>query len=251
MITFLLPDSDYDPTESSVIWKALKDNDIPVQFATPKGEVAHADIRMTTTGFGLLSPMLMTKKAALSTYHDMTKSPEFNNPIALEQVDLTNSLGIYVPGGHAQGMKTLLESEAAKNIVVSAFNKDLPVGCVCHGVILLARSINPDTNKSVLFGRQTTGLIKSMEISAWGLTKLWLGNYFRTYDISVETEVKQVLASPKDFKQGPFLPIKDSAENLKPGFTVKDGNYISARWPGDCYSLAAEYVAMVKAHSNS
>lgn len=153
---------------------------------------------------------------------------------------------LYIPGGHAQGVKTLLESKTAQNIVVEAFKKDLPIGCVCHGVLLLARSIDPDTGKSVLYGRKTTGLVRTMELSAWLLTWVWLRNYYRTYDISVEAEVKQALASPKDFKLGPIFPLRDSLKNLNPGFTVRDGNYISARWPGDCHKLANDYLALVK-----
>jgi len=246
MITFLLPEKDYDPTESGVIWSALVESGVPVQFATPEGKVALADERLTDKGFGLLSPFLMTQKADLKIYQTLVQSSEFLNPINYESVDLTQSQGIFVPGGHAQGMKSLLESKAAQAIVVQAFDKKIAVGSVCHGVLLLARSINPKTGKSVLFGRQTTGLTRPMEISAWFITWLWLRNYYRTYDISVETEIKQALESTNDFKQGPILPIRDSAMNLKPGFTVCDDNYISGRWPGDCHKLAQEFVALVK-----
>jgi len=251
MITFLLPSKDYDPTESAIIWEALAKNDFQVQFATPDGKIAHADPRLTDIGFGLLSPILMTRSAALKSYKAMSASHAFNHPVSYDDVNLGNSQGIFVPGGHAQGVKTLLESGSAQGIVVDAFKKNLPVGCVCHGAILMARSIDPDTGKSVLYGRKTTGLVRSMELSAWAMTWLWLRNYYRTYSISVETEVKNALASPNDFQQGPLLPIKDSASNLKPGFTVRDGNYISGRWPGDCYKLANEFVDLVKEHSQT
>ncbi|MBV1920768.1 MAG: hypothetical protein KUG73_08790, partial [Pseudomonadales bacterium] len=72
---------------------------------------------------------------------------------------------------------------------------------------------------------------------------------YRTYDISVETEVKKALASNSDFYNGPLLPIKDKSENIKPGFTVIDGNYISARWPGDCYRLANAFVELLQKQS--
>lgn len=246
MITFLLPHQDYDPTEAAVVWQALVDNNVNVQFATPGGKVAYADERLVTTGFGLLSPMLMTKADALRSYQNMCGSTAFQNPITYEQVDLELCHGIFIPGGHAKGVKSLLESAVAQKIVVAAFQKELPVGCVCHGVLLLARSIDESTGKSVLFGRKTTALVRTMELGAWALTWLWLRDYYRTYNVSVEAEIKQALASPKDFKLGPLLPLRDSAESLEAGFTVRDGNYISARWPGDCYTLARDYVALVK-----
>lgn len=246
MITFLLPSKDYDPTEAAVVWQALSKSNIDVRFATPDGQVAYADERLVTTGFGLLSPMLMTKPDALQSYQSMCSSEAFQNPLAYENVNLEVSDGLFIPGGHAKGVTSLLESATAQKIVVAAFQMDLPVGCVCHGVLLLARSIDAKTGKSVLYGRETTALVRTMELGAWALTWLWLRDYYRTYDVSVEAEIKQALASPKDFKIGPLLPLRDNAKNLSAGFTVRDGNYISARWPGDCYKLAHDFVNMVK-----
>ncbi len=246
MITFLLPQKDYDPTEAGVVWQALVNSGYKVQFATPGGKVGHADRRLTQTGFGFLSPILMTRKPALQCYKNMKMSVAFQNPLSYSEVNVHTSEGIFIPGGHAPGMKTLLESNIAQNIMVKAFDVNLPVGCVCHGVLLLARSIVPATGKSVLFGRQTTALVKTMELSAWAMTFLWLKNYYRTYKMTVQSEVKKALASPKDFKSGPLLPFRDSEKNLKPGFTVRDDNYVSARWPGDCYALAQEFVCLLK-----
>jgi putative intracellular protease/amidase len=36
MVLFLLPDADYDPTESSVPWQALRRAGIEMRFATPR-----------------------------------------------------------------------------------------------------------------------------------------------------------------------------------------------------------------------
>jgi putative intracellular protease/amidase len=245
-ITFLLPEKDYDPSESGIIWQALVDKGFEVQFATPQGDKSYADERLVKTGLGILSPLLMPDKSALTSYHNMTQSQAFAQPLSYQDVQIETSQGIFVPGGHAQGIKSLLESGAAQQIIVQAFNRDLPVGAVCHGVILLARSIDPATGKSVLFGKKTTALVRSMELSAWALTWLWLKNYYRTYPESVASEVRRVLASPKDFKNGPLLPIRDSKENLSPGFTVQDGNYVSARWPGDCHRLANDFVTLLR-----
>jgi hypothetical protein len=52
--------------------------------------------------------------------------------------------------------------------------------------------------------------------------------------------------------RGPrFTMLRDSSNHLGRGFTVRDGNYLSARWPGDCHRLAAEYADLVLAHSRS
>ena len=246
MIAFLLPDSDYDPTESGVIWQTLTENNIAVQFVTPTGEVALADPRMTDMGFGILSPLLMSKNTDLECYNKMTESEQFRKPIAYENLVINEISGLFVPGGHAKGMRSLLGSNVAQDIIVKAFNRDLPIGCVCHGTLLLARSIDPKTNRSVLYGRQVTGLLKNMELSAWLLTWIWLRNYYRTYDVSVETEVKRFLKSNDDFQRGPTFAQRDSPESLEKGFTVRDRNLISARWPGDCHRLARDFLDLIR-----
>jgi hypothetical protein len=42
------------------------------------------------------------------------------------------------------------------------------------------------------------------------------------------------------------LPLRrDSAARLGVGFTVRDGDYLSARWPGDAHRFASEFAAMI------
>ena len=41
------------------------------------------------------------------------------------------------------------------------------------------------------------------------------------------------------------MPRRDTAADTDCGFIVRDGNYVSGRWPGDCHRLAAEYRKMV------
>ena len=120
-----------------------------------------------------------------------------------------------------------------------------PLGAICHGVILAARSTPPDSDRSVLHGRQTTALTRSQELSAWMMTRLWLGDYYRTYPETVQEEVESSLASPDDFHEGPFALLRDDPDHLDRGFTVRDGNYLSARWPGDAHRFATEFCEML------
>jgi protease I len=48
-----LPDSDFDPTESGVPWRTMRDHGHRVVFATPSGRTARADPKMVT-GEGLV-----------------------------------------------------------------------------------------------------------------------------------------------------------------------------------------------------
>lgn len=249
MILCLLPASDYDPTESAVVWHALTQAGIPVRFATPEGEAAHADPRLVEKGFSLLNPLLMTREDDLVLYHAMTRDAAFLQPLRYADVEPGEFDGLLVPGGHAQGMRSLLESAAASALTLHFFQADKPVAAVCHGVLLLARTLDPQKGHSVLHGRKTTALTAlNMELPAWAATAPWLGSYYRTYPQTVEAEVKAALASSRDFLRGPLLPVRDSKHDQRHGFTVRDGNYLSARWPGDCHKFAAEFVDIVRTH---
>lgn len=251
MILFLLPDHDYDPTESAVPWAALRDAGIPVRFATPEGRVALADDRLVEKGFSVLSPLLMTRPDALRDYDRMREDPDFQSPFAYSDVIDAEVSGVVVPGGHAPGMRSMLESSTAQNIFGRALLAGKPAAAVCHGVLLAARAKDPSTGLSVLYDRRTTAVTATLELSAWNLTRLRLGAYYRTYPQTVQAEVTAALRNPSQFERGPLLPRRDSATHLNRGFTVRDRNYLSARWPGDCHRFAAEYRDLVLENRNA
>lgn len=157
MILILLPTSDYDPTESSVPWQAMRQAGIEVCFASPEGLPAYADSRLVDIGFGPLTPLLMTRKADLASYARMTEDPSFRKPLSYDEIDPSEFQGLLIPGGHAKGMRSLLESEQARRIALHFFTSDKPVAAVCHGVLLLARTLDPDFGLSVLQGHRTGG----------------------------------------------------------------------------------------------
>ncbi len=246
MIVTLLPSTGFDPTEAAVPWRSLVAAGIDVRFATPDGRMAAADDRLVSGGFSVLNPILMTKPDSLEAYREMIASEAFQQPMAYADVVLGDGDGLLLPGGHEKGVKTMLESAEAQSVAADAMVRGLPVGAICHGVVLLARSINPANGRSVLEGRRTTSLTNSLEMSGWQLTRLKLGDYYRTYPQTVQDEVVSVLADPKDYDAGPRLTRRDSADNIGRGFTVRDGNYVSARWPGDAHTFARELVTIVE-----
>lgn len=252
MILMLLPAGDYDPTESSVPWQAMRRAGIEVRFATPEGLPAYADPRLVDIGFGLLNPMLMTRKRALASYGTMIEDEAFNHPLAYADVDPTQFAGLLIPGGHAKGMRSLLESGQARRIARHFFKTDKPVAAICHGVLLLARTLDPDTGRPVLDGHKVTALVAgTMELPAWLLTGLWLGRYYRTYHQTVEAEVSAALRNPADFLRGPWLAKRDSADKPQHGFVVRDGLLLTARWPGDCHRFAEQWLQMLSAPTTS
>jgi protease I len=241
-----LPRKHFDPTEVAVPWKILSANQIQISFATPDGFIAAADdLMLTGKRLGLLAPLLMADRNAQQAYEEMKTSNEFTNPLKWSQLNAHDFDGLLLPGGHDKGMREYLESKELQAQVSKYFRQGKPVGAICHGVVLAARSL-ADNGQSVLHGRKTTSLLESQELTAWAMTRLWLQDYYRTYPVTVEQEVKSTLASKTDFQKGPVPLLRDSLEHLNRGFVLQDGNYLSARWPGDAHRFATEFLKMLR-----
>jgi protease I len=240
-----LPSRDFDPTEAAVPWKTLTALGHEVQFATPDGQPGQADPRMLSgQGLGIWKSVLRADTRGCHAHAEMVASPAFCQPLRWADLSLKGVHGLLLPGGHAPGMKPYLESPLLQALVAAAFKQDLRVGAICHGVVLAARARRADS-RSVLYGRKTTALTRPMELSAWALTGLWLGRYYRTYPTPVQDEVTTALAQPADFQAGPISILRDAPGHLNLGFTVRDGRYLSARWPGDAHRFATEFAAML------
>jgi len=240
-----LPDRDFDPTESGVPWRMIRQHGHAIVFATPDGRPGQADPKMVTgKGLGILAPFLKADANGRSAYDEMAQSAEFNHPIPYGEIRPAEYAALLLPGGHAPGMRPYLESKRLQSTVAEFFVQAKPVGAICHGALLAARS-HGAAGRSVLYGRKTTALLKNMELAAWALTCVYLGNYYRTYPLAVEDEVRTALAGPEDFLSGPSGLRRDSPSNLDPGFTVRDGRYLSARWPGDAHRFARDFCAML------
>jgi protease I len=239
-----LPRRDFDPSETGIPWRVLSGLGHRFVIATPDGEPGAADARMVTgQGLGMLAPVLKADRHGLAAYQAMLASPEFRQPSRYEAAADTVFDALLLPGGHAKGMRDYLESPLLQRIVSGCFAAGKPVGAICHGVVLAARS-QTASGRSVLHGRRTTSLLKSQEMLAWNLTRLWLDDYYRTYPVTVEDEVTAALARKDDFERGPTSFIRDTPERPN-GFAVVDGNYVSSRWPGDAHRFSLAFGAVL------
>ncbi|HXY98988.1 MAG TPA: type 1 glutamine amidotransferase domain-containing protein [Stellaceae bacterium] len=245
-VVIVLPERDVDPTETGVPWRVLTGRGHEVVFATPDGRPAEADPRMVTgEGLGLFAPLLKADRNGRGAHDAMIASDAFRRPIPYGDVGADAFDALLLPGGHAKGMRPYLESERLFDAIAGFFAREKPVAAICHGVLLAARA-RGKAGKSVLHGRKTTGLPRLMELGAWALTGLYLGDYYRTYRQTVEDEVRGLLARPEDFIRGPLSLARDAPGRLERGFTVRDGSYLSARWPGDAHRFADELASMLE-----
>jgi putative intracellular protease/amidase len=252
MILMPIPHNDFDPTETAIPWKILTSKGFKIEFATPDSKPGEADkIMLTGKGLGVWKKVLMAREDALLAYGEMIKSNSFCNPKSYNNLKPSDYEGLILPGGHAKRMKDYLESAILQKFVGDFFVTGKPIGAICHGVVLAARSKNPENGKSILFEKKTTALLNSQEMTAFNLTRLWMGNYYLTYpEITVQAEVTSVLAYPENFIEGPTPMFRDTLENLQRGFSHQDGNYISARWPGDAYNFSIQFSKMLTAKTN-
>jgi len=236
-----------------VPWRVLTEAGHACIFATPDGAPAQADQRMLKgIGLGLLGPMLRAQANAVADHDRMAQSAAYREPISWSAI--ADGLAaqrfdaVLLPGGHAPGMREYLESPLLQSAVATFFERDLPVAAICHGTVLAARSRVPqgdNAGRSVLYGRRTTGLTRQLEMLAWRLTRHRLGDYYRTYPQTVQDEVAAALRSPLDFLTGTPALLRDSDRMQRVGFTVRDGRYLSARWPGDAHRFAYALVGML------
>ncbi len=228
-----LPDNDFDPSESSFPWKYCTDRGWKVTFATENGDVAACDPRLLK---GPIFGPLGAGPRGLANYKKMAASPEFQNPIKYADIDVDDFDAVSLTGGHAPGMKQYLESEVLQQKMVEFFRQDKVIGSICHGMLVLARAVDPGTGKSVLWDYKVTALTKDLEFSGYALTFWLLGKRYRTYDCYVADEVRGVLEEPGNFKNGLTM--------LTP-FIVQDRNLVTSRWPLDAPKYARRFVEMV------
>lgn len=243
-----IPSYGFDTTEVAIPWELLSANNFEIVFATPNGKKGTTDKSMLDgSKLGLLKSVLMARKDAVEAYSELFKTKAFNNPLKYSELKESDFDALLLPGGHDKAVKEYLESAILQNIVVDFFNANKPVAAVCHGVVLAARSINPKTGKSVLHNLKTTSLLKSQELLAYNLTRLWLGDYYLTYpEITVEDEVLATLSDSKNFIKGPKPILRDDMKHLNRGFAVTCENYVSARWPGDIYTFSLDFIELIK-----
>ncbi len=244
-----LPDRDFDVTEVAVPWKLLTEAGYSVVFATEDGARPAADPRLLA---GVLFGQLGAHPEPIAFYRELEAAPGFLEPRRWRDLDPAAYAGLFLAGGHAPGMRQYLGSALLQEKVARFWRLGRPVAAICHGVLVLARTVDAQTGVSVLHHVRTTCLPKYMERSAYLLTCWKLGRYYRTYPAYVEDEVRAALADPAQLERGPrTLTARGTRADDGPAHVVEDGRYVSGRWPGDSYLVARRFIAQLEAAAHS
>jgi putative intracellular protease/amidase len=241
-----LPSYGFDPTEVAIPWKIFGAEGIDVAFTTPDGAKAVTDSSMLSGDrLGIWKPILRARRDAVDAHSELEADDSFCRPLKYVEASADSFDALFLPGGHDKRVREYLESDKLQSLVADFFAAEKPVAAICHGVVLAARSINPETGKSVIHDYKTTALLKSQELAAYNMTRLWLKDYYLTYpELTVEDEVRAVLSDSSNFECGPAPVLRDCHDHLERGFVVSDRNYLSARWPGDVYSISIKMAAL-------
>ena len=284
-ILIILPDAGYDPSEAAISWQQLQAAGEHIVFATPDGNPAVADPLMVSgEGLDLWSRLpglhrmklvglfLRANRDARRAHAAMIQSRAYGQPLRYADVDPGDYDGIVFPGGHAKPIRRYLESEALFALVNrcldgQAADRHLPIGAICHGVLVLARARNAQ-GESAIARRRVTALTWALEKKAWQtarLTRFWEPDYYRTYAEqpgeaagywSVEQEISRALIAPgvfldvqhgvSDYRRKTDGLHRDTRDNSRPSWVVRDGHLVTARWPGDAHAFAAGFLDVVR-----
>ena len=159
----------------------------------------------------------------------------FANPLPTRRSTKARSTRCSCPAGMTKGCGLTSKTSELKSHVARFFAEENVVAAFCHGTLLAARSHVGE--RSVLWGRKTTGLTRRQELTAWWLTRATLGDYYRTYPMPMADELVSLLRSPDDYDPGPGYPIplaRDSDEHPEDRVHRSRRQLpIRTRWPGD------------------
>ena len=237
-----LPDHGFDVTEVAVPWDMLTRAGHDLVFATERGDGTPAADPLLLRG--VLMGRLGARPEPIACYRRLERSEEFRRPLAWSALPVTEFDGLILPGGHAPEMRQYPGSATLRERVAEFWKLDRPVAAICHGVLVLART-REATGQSLLAGKRTTCLPKYMERGAYYITAWKLGTYYRTYPAYVQDEVTAALGDSRLFARGPLSLRRGTSGDHGDAFVVRDGNYLSARWPGDAYLFAQQFTKML------
>jgi putative intracellular protease/amidase len=117
----------------------------------------------------------------------MSATPEWLCPLSWSAPDFTlDSYNlVFLPGGHDKGVRQLLDSPIIHKHLAEYFPKTLKpstkaVAAICHGVMVLSETKDKE-GKSVIHECVTTALPARFEqVAFWG-TRVFMGDYYKTY----------------------------------------------------------------------
>jgi putative intracellular protease/amidase len=229
VILMPLPDYDFDPTEAAIPWQVCASRGWKVVISTEHGEIAQADLHKLK---GPLPGLLSASAEAQEAYRKMTQDPAYQHPIPYAEIDPAHYDALLLPGGDGLRVRQYLESPLLQSKVLQIWQQGKLIGAICHGVLVLARTIDPQTGHSVLYSHKVTATPKSLDRLAYRIDHTVLKRGYIMYSRCVADEVQACLEHPEDFSKGPGV--------MTP-YVLSDGNLITSRWYLEAEQFAGRF----------
>jgi putative intracellular protease/amidase len=229
-----LPDHDFDPTEASIPWKECNEQGWKVTISTEHGNTPQTDLNRLK---GPLPGLVSAGTKARAAYEQLSHDLSFQHPISYSEIEPNQYEAILLPGGDAPRMHQYLENIELRSKVLEFCQYGKLVGAICHGILVLARTIDPQTGRSVLYGHKLTALPKSFDLFGYRIDSLFIKHGYIMYAKCVSDDVRAFLEHPDDLINGPGL--------FSP-FVYTDGKLITSRWYMDADVFAARFVDELK-----
>ncbi|QIX02124.1 hypothetical protein AMS68_007641 [Peltaster fructicola] len=147
-IAFLMADYGHDPTETAIPYAAFAMAGFAIDFVTEKGSSPICDRKMLE---GWTQKLLGAEAATVTAYNAMIKSQSWQSASSWSDIafDLKAYDLVFLPGGHDQGVRQILDSRRAQSLLTEYFpltKKPSGMVCaaICHGVQALAHSKGAD-----------------------------------------------------------------------------------------------------------
>jgi putative intracellular protease/amidase len=223
-----LPDIGFDPTEASIPWKECHSRGWQVTISTETGKPSQADQHRLN---GPLPGLISAGKKAKAAYQLMIQDPSYHHPISYPAIQPELFDALLLPGGDALSMHQYLDSLTLREKVLKFWQLGKLVGAICHGVLVLARTIDPATGHSVLYGHKLTAPPKSLDRLGYQLDRWLVKHGYIMYPQCVAEEVRGCLQHPNDLL----------AASLLSPFVVVDGNLVTSRWYMDAELFARRF----------
>ena len=251
MATILMPipNRGFDPTEAGVPWRLMHSRGHRVAFATPDGNQGQADPTLITgKELGLLGRFMMADANGRLAYEEMTQAADFRCPIRYDAIQSQDFDALLLPGGHAPGMRPYLEIGAAadgRRRLLSrrqAGRRHLSRGPAVCASLRSGSQVSPlrKENNGPYQNHGTSG--PTVHSSSSSPLSSNLCDERRRGSSGGARE-------PRRLHQGPLQRPPRLLGKLRLGFTVRDGNYLSARWAGDAHRFTADFADILGGRS--
>ena len=138
---------------------------------------------------------------AIKAYKAMQEDSAIKSPLAWTKADFSLSHYdlLFFPGGHEKGVRQVIESSDLKRQIADYFPHTKKPGkksiaAICHGVLAISEATYDD-GKSLLHDVSTTTLPGTFESGIYQTTKMFLGDYYKTYGAGSENVEDMVRCS--------------------------------------------------------